>query len=112
MQKLRPDMDIGKNIQSQRKRCGLTQESTVAQLQIMGLNISRSTYAKIEKNAYNIRLTELVALKWTALIPFLKILHSLLSVKKAPRTERCGALLLYFACADYSYSLASLPRYS
>ena len=63
MQKLRPDMDIGKNIQSQRKRCGLTQESTVAQLQIMGLNISRSTYAKIEKNAYNIRLTELVALK-------------------------------------------------
>ena len=29
----------------------------------MGLNITRSTYAKIERNAYNIRISELVALK-------------------------------------------------
>lgn len=63
MQKLRPDMDIGKNIQAQRKRCKLTQEDVVAKLQIMGIDISRSTYSKIEINAYNIRISELVALK-------------------------------------------------
>ena len=63
MQKLRPDMDIGKNIQTERKRCGLTQENVVAQLQLNGINITRSTYAKIEANGYNIRISELVALK-------------------------------------------------
>ena len=63
MQKLRPDMDIGRNIQAERRRCKLTQEDVVAQLQVMQLNISRSTYAKIESNIYNIRISELVALK-------------------------------------------------
>lgn len=63
MQKLRPDMDIGKNIQIQRKRCKLTQEDVTAKLQIMGINITRSIYSKIETNAYNIRISELVALK-------------------------------------------------
>ena len=63
MQKLRPDKDIGKNIQSQRKRCKLTQENVVAQLQVRGINITRSTYSKMESNSYNIRISELVALK-------------------------------------------------
>lgn len=63
MQKLRPNMGIGQNIQAQRKRCALTQEAVVAQLQVSGNNLSRSTYAKIEKNSYNIRVSELVALK-------------------------------------------------
>lgn len=63
MQKLRPDMEIGTNIQAIRKKCAMTQEEVTAQLQLMGLNITRSTYAKIERNAYNIRISELVALK-------------------------------------------------
>lgn len=63
MQKLRPDMEIGTNIQRLRKRCSLTQEEVTARLQVLGLNITRSTYAKIERNAYNIRISELVALK-------------------------------------------------
>ena len=63
MQKLRPDMDIGKNIQDQRKRCHLTQEDVVAQLEVMELHLTRSTYSKIESNSYNIRISELVALK-------------------------------------------------
>ncbi len=63
MQKLRPDMDIGHNIQTLRKAASLTQDQTVARLQLMGLEISKSTYAKIETNRMNIRVSELVALK-------------------------------------------------
>lgn len=62
MQKIRPDMDIGHNIQILRKAAGLTQEQTVARLQLMDIQISKSTYAKIETNRMNIRVSELVAL--------------------------------------------------
>ena len=44
MQKLRPDMDIGHNIQFLRHLAGLTQDETVAKLHLMNLNISKSTY--------------------------------------------------------------------
>ncbi|MBM6924929.1 helix-turn-helix domain-containing protein [Pseudoflavonifractor phocaeensis] len=63
MQKIRPDMDIGNNIQRLRKAAGMTQEQTVARLQLMGLRISKSTYAKLETNRMNIKVSELVALK-------------------------------------------------
>lgn len=63
MQKLRPDMDIGHNIQKLRKATGLTQDQVVAKMQLMGLEISKSTYAKIETNRMNIRISELVALR-------------------------------------------------
>ncbi len=62
MQKLRPDMDIGKNIQRLRKQNSLTQNQVIAKLNLMGLNMSPSTYAKIETNRMNIRISELVAL--------------------------------------------------
>ncbi len=41
----------------------MTQEQVVAKLQLMGLNISKSTYAKLETNRMNIRVSELVALR-------------------------------------------------
>ena len=63
MQKIRPDLDIGRNIQRLRKAAGLTQDQTVAKLQLMGLNISKSTYAKLETNRMNIKVSELVAMK-------------------------------------------------
>lgn len=62
MQKLRPDMDIGQNIQCLRKKSGLTQDQTIAQLQLLGIEISKSTYAKIETNRMNIKVSELIAL--------------------------------------------------
>ena len=55
-------MDIGANIQKARKKSGLKQDEVVARLQLMELNISRSTYAKIETNRINIKVNELVAL--------------------------------------------------
>lgn len=62
MQKLRPDMDIGQNIQRLRRKADLTQEETLARLHLMNLNISKSTYAKLETNRMNIKVSELVAL--------------------------------------------------
>ena len=62
MQKIRPDMDIGHRIGLLRNAAGLTQDETVARLLVMGLEISKSTYAKIETNRMNIKVSELVAL--------------------------------------------------
>ena len=62
MQKIRPDMDIGQNIQRKRKESKMTQDQVVAKLNLMGLEISKSTYAKIETNRMNIKVSELVAL--------------------------------------------------
>ena len=62
MMKLRPDRDIGSNIQKARKLKGFTQDQTIAKLQLMGVEISRSTYAKIETNRIKVRTSELIAL--------------------------------------------------
>lgn len=62
MIKIRPDRGIGYNIQKARKQKGFTQDETIAKLQLMGIDISRSTYAKIETNRINIRVSELLAL--------------------------------------------------
>lgn len=63
MQKIRPDLDIGKNIQMIRKSKHLTQDQTVAKLNLMGIAISKSSYAKIETNRMNIKVSELIALR-------------------------------------------------
>ena len=63
MQKIRPDMDIGHNIQRLRRNANMTQEQVVAHLQLMGIEISKSTYAKLETNRMNIKVSELVAMK-------------------------------------------------
>lgn len=62
MQKIRPDMDIGHNIQRLRKNAKMTQEQVIAHLQLMGIEISKSTYAKLETNRMNIKVSELIAL--------------------------------------------------
>ncbi|HIZ55619.1 MAG TPA: helix-turn-helix domain-containing protein [Firmicutes bacterium] len=63
MQKLRPDMDIGKNLRKLRKQKKLSQGDVSRKLQLMGCNVSRMTYSKMERNDYNIRISELIALK-------------------------------------------------
>jgi DNA-binding XRE family transcriptional regulator len=62
IQKIRPDMDIGKNIQAIRYANKLTQDQVVAKLNLMGISMSKSTYAKLETNRMNIKVSELVAL--------------------------------------------------
>ena len=62
MQRIRPDLDIGANIQKLRKAKGLTQLEVIAKLNLMGLEMTQSTYSKLETNRMNIRVSELVAL--------------------------------------------------
>lgn len=62
MQKIRPDLDIGQNISRIRKDHGMTQDQVIARLNLMGIDISKSTYAKLETNRMNIKVSELVAL--------------------------------------------------
>ena len=63
MQKIRPDLDIGKIIQELGRAAGMTQEQVLAKMQLLGLTISKSSYAKIETNRLNIKVSELVALR-------------------------------------------------
>ena len=62
-QKIKQDLSIGRNVKKLRNSKRLTQEQTVAQLQVKGCNISRSAYSQIEGGTYNIRVSEMVALK-------------------------------------------------
>jgi transcriptional regulator with XRE-family HTH domain len=62
MQSICPDLNIGSTIQKLRIEKNFTQEQIVAKMQVMNIEISRGTYAKLETNRRNIKLSELVAL--------------------------------------------------
>ena len=63
MQKMRPDMDIGENLPILPRHAKLTQDMVVARMGAMGIDLSKSTYAKLETNRMNIKVSELVAMK-------------------------------------------------
>lgn len=62
-QKIKINSNFGKNLRNLRIKHGYTQEQIVAKLQLMNQEISRSAYSQIECGTYNIRITELIALK-------------------------------------------------
>ncbi|MGN6711127.1 helix-turn-helix domain-containing protein [Anaerocolumna jejuensis] len=55
--------DLYTNLKRLRQSSGLSQYELVAQMQLLGSIMSRSTYAKIEQGSRNIKVTDLVALK-------------------------------------------------
>ena len=57
------DKGLSKNLLRLRKAKGLSQYELVAEMQLLGSNMSRSTYAKIELGERNIKATDLVALQ-------------------------------------------------
>ena len=62
MQKIRPDLDLGNAIQKLRRKNKMTQDAVLTKLQLMNIPISKSTYAKLETNRMNIKVSELIAL--------------------------------------------------
>lgn len=62
-QKIKQDFRIGPNIRKYRLKSHMTQEQVTAKMQLMGINISRSIYSQIEGGTYNIRVSELAAMK-------------------------------------------------
>lgn len=63
MTKLLNNEVFGNNIQRIRTSCGFTQEQTVAQLQVLGSPLSRSTYSLIEMGKGNVFVSDLVGLQ-------------------------------------------------
>lgn len=63
MQKILKDKKFSQNLKSIRVKSGLTQEQTVAKLQLLGSPISRSTYSLIEMGRGNIFVSDLVGLQ-------------------------------------------------
>ena len=64
MKKLILDLGIGDNLRRLRKAYHLTQADVTAQLQLLGSDIERTTYGKIEAGQRNIRLSDLILLKY------------------------------------------------
>ena len=62
-QKIKQDFRIGPNIRKYRLQSHMTQEQVTAKMQLMGINISRSIYSQIEGGTYNIRVSELAAMR-------------------------------------------------
>lgn len=63
--KIRQDVshyNIGRNIRKYRLQNSLTQEQTVAKLQLLGIEISRGSYSHIECGIDNIKVEELLGL--------------------------------------------------
>ena len=54
---------LGVNIRRFRMERHLTQEQTVAKMQLLGVDISRGTYSQIECGIVNIRVEDLLALR-------------------------------------------------
>ena len=52
MQKIRPDLDIGGNIQQMRYQNKLTQDQVIARLNLMGIPISLIVKVVVSKNIY------------------------------------------------------------
>ena len=63
MQKIKYNVSLGTNIRALRRDCGLTQEQTIAKLQLLGCSLTRGSYAKIEAGIQNISVQELLAMK-------------------------------------------------
>ena len=64
IKEIRMSQKIKSNITRKlRKERKITQEQMVARMQLLGINISRSIYSQIECGTYNIKVTELAALK-------------------------------------------------
>lgn len=70
--KIRQNKDkynIGSNIRKFRMENHMTQEQTVAKMQVLGVEISRSSFAQLECGLYNIKVQELLALSKIFNIP-------------------------------------------
>ncbi len=62
-QKIRRDLNMGDNLRRLRDTKGLSQEKLCVELQRMGCDIGRTTYAKYEAGELNIRASVIVALR-------------------------------------------------
>lgn len=82
-QKIKADVTLGQNLRNIRKARKLTQEQVVTKMQLLGFDISRSIYSQIECGTYNIKITELIALKQIYDVEFNDFFKSISLPKKS-----------------------------
>lgn len=63
MQWILQDIPLGRNIQTIRMSRNMTQVQVIEKMQLLGSNMSRSTYANIESGRRNIKASDLKALQ-------------------------------------------------
>ena len=78
MQWFLQDISIGDNLKILRERFGYSQSELVVKLHLMGSNMSRSTYSKIETGTRNIRISDFLALKQIYGVDFSEFFSGLL----------------------------------
>ena len=88
MSKLLGDKKLGENIRRIRLSCGLTQEQTVAQLQVLGSPISRSTYSLIEMGRGNLFVSDLVGLQQIFDVPYDEFFRGISSFRYPKATKQ------------------------
>ncbi len=64
MKKLKVDMNMGKNLRKLRKENGYKQKEIIAQINVLGIDVSRSIYARYETGELNIPVSILIALHY------------------------------------------------
>ena len=79
MSKLLGSELLGENIKQIRNRSGLTQEQTIAKLQVLGSPLSRSTYSLIEMGRGNLFINDLVGLKTVFNVEYEEFFKNILS---------------------------------
>ena len=61
--RLKQDINIGRNLKLLRRRAKFTQDAASAKLEVMGIPMSSDIMAKMEQGRYSIRISVLLALK-------------------------------------------------
>lgn len=63
IQKLQVNINIGPNLRRLRNEHIMTQDQLVAKLNLLGINVNRSTYSRYETGELNIPVSTIVALR-------------------------------------------------
>ena len=71
------DKIVGERIRDERQRKGMTQEQFAAQLQTLGCDVTRSTFAKMEVGLRHIYANEIRLIKDILNVPFENLLPKL-----------------------------------
>lgn len=87
MTKLLGAEQLGRNIRRIRMNCKLTQEQTVARLQVLGSPLSRSTFSLIEMGRGNIFVSDLVALQMVFKVDYQEFFRDIPPVRPGKSDE-------------------------
>ncbi len=82
MEKIKQDLNIGKNIQRIRKSRKMSQKDVTIQMNLRGRMISVSGYAHIEQGRQNLYVSDLIMLKEILDVPYEAFFEGLLPDKE------------------------------